>query len=905
MSVKTRVDSRFAAKDAVAPHSFSVRDALAHLESSDAGLSQHEAARRLAAVGPNVLRPPRTRSTLRIIVDQAASIVVGLLFVASVIAYLAGDPLDAAAILVVLAINIGLGAATELRARRAMVALLRLDVPTAQVVRAGSVAEIDARNLVPGDVILLEAGSSVPADARLIAATELRMNEAALTGESLPVGKSVDVILDADTPLADRQNMVYKATTAAAGAGRGVVTATGMRTEVGRIGLLVGGVRDERTPLERRLDALGRRLVWVALAAAGAVVVAGVLRGLAWPTMLETGIALAIAAVPEGLPAVITIALAVGIHRMARQRVLVRRLPAVEALGSATVICTDKTGTLTAGEQTVTELHVAGHDVRFTGTGYAPVGTVIVDGQPFDAGAHRVVAHALRIGALANDANLQEDAGVWSAIGDPTDAALLVAARKAGLERAALLGEWPLEGEVPFSSERQLMATFHRHDGLLTAFVKGAPGRVLSLCTRTLDSDGDRALDEAGRAALQAVNAALARRGLRVLALASGTVDRAGEAALTNLSFVGFAGMIDPPSPGVKEAVADFRAAGIRTVMLTGDQRLTAEAVARELGVMASDDRVVEGRELESAAAAELPALIRDAGAFSRVSPEAKLRLVDAYQSRGDVVAMLGDGVNDAPALKKADVGVAMGRRGTDVAKEAADVVLSDDRFQTIGAAIEEGRVIYDNIRKFAFYLFSCNLAEVLTLLGAAVVGLPVPLTPLQLLWLNILTDTFPALSLALEPAEPDVMRRPPRDPHAAILSRRFFRSVAMYAVVITAATLAAFVYALGTGGVERAVTFAFMTLALAQLFHLGNARSNRPVLGARRALANHWSLGAVAIVLAFQLLAVYLTPLARLLDVTPLTLADWIPIALLAAAPAVFGQVVRLRAARRSQVAV
>jgi P-type Ca2+ transporter type 2C len=903
VSTKPTADSGAAGR-AGAAHSISVRDALVLLESSAAGLSQHVAARRLATVGPNALRPPRTRSAFRIVADQASSIVVGLLFVASVIAYLIGDPIDAAAILTVLAINIGLGATTELRARRAMDALLRLDVPSAQVVRDGVVAEIDARDLVPGDVVVLEAGSSVPADARLIAAAELRTNEAALTGESLPVGKRIDVVLDADTPLADRRNMVYKATTVAAGTGRGVVTATGMRTEVGRIGVLVGGVRDERTPLERRLDALGRRLVWVALAAAAAVVAAGVLRGLPWPIMLETGIALAIAAVPEGLPAVITIALAVGIHRMARRRALVRRLPAVEALGSATIICTDKTGTLTAGEQTVTELRVAGHEVRFTGTGYAPEGSAIVDGQPFDAGVHAAVAQALRIGALANDANLHQDDGAWTAIGDPTDAALLVAAHKAGFERDALRAQWPLEGEIPFSSERQLMATFHRRDGALTALVKGAPGRVLTLCTRVLDGGEERALDDEGRAALLAENAGLARRGLRVLALAIGTVERADERALDDLVFVGFVGMIDPPSPGVKETVAGFRAAGIRTVMLTGDQRLTAEAIARELGVLAADDRVVEGRELESAAAAELPALISNAGAFSRVSPEAKLRLVDAFQAQGDVVAMLGDGVNDAAALKKADVGVAMGRRGTDVAKEAADVVLSDDRFQTIGAAIEEGRVIYDNIRKFVFYLFSCNLAEVLTLLAAAVAGLPVPLTPLQLLWLNIVTDTFPALSLALEPAEPDIMRRPPRDPHAAILSRRFIRSVAMYAVLITAATLAAFLYALATGGAERAVTFAFMTLALAQLFHLGNARSPRPLLGARRALANHWAVGAVVIVVAFQLLATYLTPLAELLDVTPLTPADWIPIALLAAAPAVFGQAVRLRATRRSTIA-
>jgi Ca2+-transporting ATPase len=885
-------------------HALGVSDVLTGLASSESGLDQQEAAVRLATSGPNVLRPTPPRSALRILLDQAASVVVALLFLASLIALVTGDTIDAVAILAVLAINIGLGAATELRARSAMEALLRLDVPTAQVVREGAVSEIDARDLVPGDVIVLDAGRSVPSDARLIAATELRTNESALTGESLPVAKRADVVLGVDAPLAERANMLYKATTVVAGAGRAVVCATGMATEVGRIGGLVGAIRDESTPLERRLDKLGRRLIGVTLVAAATVTGAGVLRGLPWAIMLETGIALAIAAVPEGLPAVITIALAVGVHRMARRRALVRRLPAVEALGSATVICTDKTGTLTAGEQTVTELRAAGHDITFRGTGYAPDGDVLVNGEPFDAERDAVVGRALRIAALANDGTLIEHEGVLTPIGDPTDTALLVAARKAGIDRAALLGEWPLEAEIPFSSERQFMATFHRHDGALTAQVKGAPGRVLSLCTSLMTGTGARPLDDHGRAALLAENGRLAQRGLRVLALADASAERADEAALRDLTFVGFVGMIDPPSPGVKETIGRFRTAGIRTIMLTGDQRLTAEAIARDLGVLTGDDRVVEGRTLEAAAAGELPSLIRSAAAFSRVSPESKLRLVKAFQAGGDVVAMLGDGVNDAPALKQADVGVAMGQRGTDVAKEAADVVLSDDRFQTIGAAVEEGRAIYDNIRKFVFYLFSCNLAEVLVLLIAALVGLPVPLTPLQLLWLNIVTDTFPALSLALEPAEPDIMRRPPRDPQAAILSRRFVRSIAMYAALITASTLAAFVYALATGGATRAVTFAFMTLALAQLFHLGNARSVRPLIGSRRALSNRWALAAVAMVLALQLVAVYVSPLARLLDVTPLAPADWPPILVLAAVPALFGQLTKLRAALRAPAA-
>ena len=878
-----------------AAHARSADEVLRTLDSSRQGLSAAEAAARLARYGRNELIAAKPRSALRIVADQFASVVIVLLLAAALIAFLTGDSLEAVAILVVLSINVILGALTELRARRAMESLLRLDVPRAQVLRAGNLSEIDAHGLVPGDVIALEAGRSVPADARLLDATELRTNESALTGESLPVSKRADTVLDNDASLADRSNMVYRSTMVVHGVARAVVIDTGMRTEVGRIGELVESITEERTPLERRLDRLGHHLIWITLLAAGAVVAAGLLRGLPWPVMLETGIALAIAAVPEGLPAVITIALAVGIHRMAKRRALVRRLPAVEALGSTTLICTDKTGTLTAGEQTVTELRVAGRDVVITGIGYQPAGTIRVDGQPFDVTQHAAVALALRIAALANDAEIRERDGAYLPVGDPTDAALLVAAAKAGMQRVALLQQWPVAGEVPFSSERQLMATFHRQGDDIVAHVKGAPARVLALCTSALDREGTRQLDDRERESILDQNRSMAARGLRVLALASGAVREANEDGLHGLTFAGFAGMIDPPADGVHETVARFRSAGIRTVMLTGDQRLTAEAIARDLGVLQGDERVVEARDVD-AGEAHMQAVIRNAAAFSRVSPETKLRLVTAFQSSGEIVAMLGDGVNDAAALKKADVGVAMGVRGTDVAREAADVVLSDDRFQTVAAAIEEGRVIYDNIRKFVFYLFSCNLAEILVLLIAALAGLPVPLTPLQLLWLNIVTDTFPALSLALEPAEPDIMKRPPRDPDAAIMSRRFIRSIFVYATLITLVTLAAFSYALGSGNAERAATFAFMTLAFAQLLHLGTARSTKPLIGSVRAVSNRWALGAVVVVVVLQLVAVHVTPLARVLGVTALPVSDWLVIIAAAAVPALFGQIMRYR---------
>ncbi|HEY8468633.1 MAG TPA: cation-translocating P-type ATPase [Longimicrobiales bacterium] len=909
-------------------HAISAADALTRLDASEGGLSSAEARRRLERYGPNALRPPKPVSAWRILLAQLESIVVLLLFVAAAIALLTGDPLDAAAIGAVLVINTTIGFVTELRARRAMQALLELEVARATVVRDGRTVEIDAREVVPGDVIVLEAGQSVPADGRLLSTAELRVNEAALTGESLPVQKSTDP-LPADTPLPDRTNMVFKSTTVAAGSARAVVTATGMATEVGRIGELVGGIAEEETPLERRLDQLGRRLVYLALGVAGLVIALGAAQGIPLGQMLETGIALAIAAVPEGLPAVATITLALGLRRMARRNALIRRLPAVETLGSVTAICTDKTGTLTAGEMTTTILWLDGRELHLTGVGYAPQGEIRENGRRVRPSDDPVLYAALRIAVLANRADVVRQDGAWVARGDPTEAALLVAARKAGIERDELRGRYPETGEIPFSSERMLMATFHRTpDGGDFTAVKGAPGRIVALCTRQLTAEGERDLDDEGRRHLIAINDDLARRGLRVLALAqkspardggavaggapalareerSGMAGapapaRAGEAAeegLSGLTFVGFAGLMDPPAEGVKETIAAFRRAGIRVVMLTGDQRLTAEAIARDLGVLGPGDETLDGRELARLEDEELAARVHRAGAFSRVSPEDKLRIVDAYQRGGEIVAMLGDGVNDAAAMKKAHIGVAMGQRGTDVAKESASLVLRDDRFPTIAAAIEEGRVIFDNIRKFVFYLFSCNLAEVLVLLGAGIAGLPLPLTAIQILWLNLVTDTFPALALALEPAEPDIMDRPPRDPHAAILSARFLRAIAFYSALITAPALAAFLWSLdGSRDPAYARTLCFMTLALGQVFHLGNARSPAAVIQPRLAVRNPYALGALGITLALQFLAVHFAPLAAVLETTRLSPGDWLTVVGLALIPAVIGQTLKLR---------
>lgn len=883
-------------------HALPPADVLREFGSRPEGLSDDEARRRLERFGPNELRAAKPVPAWKILRDQLRSVVVGLLVAAILLSLALGDELDAIAIAAVLVINTVIGFLTEYRARRAMEALLRLEVPRALVRRGAPPREIDARDLVPGDIIEVEAGRAIPADARLIAATELRVAEAALTGESLPVRKGTDPDPE-DAPLAERHGMVYKGTTVVAGSGRAVVTATGMATELGQIGGMVGEIPEERTPLERRLDTLGRRLAAVAVAVGAVVVGLGALQGQPLGRMVEAGIALAIAAVPEGLPAVATIALAVGVRRMARRNALVRRLPSVETLGSVTVIATDKTGTLTAGEMTLTTLRLADREIEVTGTGYGDEGQFLDDGRVIDAAGTPALVAALRIAALANRADVTRTNASWQVVGDPTEAALLVAARKAGLDRARLLENLPEIGEVPFSSERMLMATFHRTpDGRLSALVKGGPARVVELCNRAVTREGERLLDADGRRELLRVNEALARRGLRVLALASGEVDRPAEDALGDLTFVAFAGIIDPPAEGVNETIRTFRQAGIRLVMITGDQQLTAEAVARELGILGPGDEVVGGRELQHLDEGQIAERAGHISAFSRISPRDKLKIIAGFQREGEIVAMLGDGVNDAAALKKADVGVAMGTRGTDVAKEAAAVVLQDDRFPTIGAAVEEGRVIFDNIRKFIFFLFSCNLAEILVLLVAGIAGLPLPLTPLQILWLNLVTDTFPALALAFEPAEPGVMQRPPRKPDRAILSRPFIRTVVLYAMLIAAPTLIAFAWGITHTGdaTGYATTLAFLTLALAQVFHLANARSLAHRISARSVISNPYAIGAVVLVVMLQLLAVYLPPLARVLDTTPLRAVDWLIVAALGAVPVAGGQVLRF-ASRRS----
>ena len=845
-------------------HADTVEDVLARLQATPRGLTAAGAAQRLATHGPNRVPPPPGVSPLRVLVDQFRSLVVALLVAACAVSLLLGDAFEAMAIAAVLAINTAIGFVTELRARRAIASILGLETPRATVVRDGVLRIIDAADLVPGDVIEIKAGDRVPADARLIEAADVRIDEAALTGESHPVAKR-PAALPADTPLADRRDMAYSGTSTTSGIGRAVVVATARTTEVGRIGELTSSVAMEPTPLEQRLDALGRVLVWLALGVAALVASLAALQRAPLDLIIETGIALAVAAVPEALPAVATIALAVGIHRMAARQALVRRLPAVESLGSTTVICTDKTRTLTSGEMTLVRIWAAGREIRLD--------TTARDIADADI---RLVVHAARSASRPPAIGRTQ-----SDVVDPVDRAVVDAAARLDVD-----GESPdrLAGSVPFSSERKFMAMFYGGPGALSVYVKGAPGRIVELCEA----------DAATRQRWMEINDALAREGLRVLAVASGRVAAAEESAITGLTFHGFLGLADPPAARGKETIARLQAAGLRTVMVTGDQRLTAEAIGRELGLLRHGAQVVEGRALDALDAAQLRDVVATTAVFSRITPEHKLRIVEALQARGEIVAMLGDGVNDAPALRKADVGVAMGMRGTDAAKGAAAIVLRDDRFETIAAAVEEGRVIFDNIRKFVLYLFSCNVAEVLVLLAAGVTGLPLPLWPLQLLWLNMITDTFPALALAMEPAESQVMDRAPRRPDEAILSRAFLLRIAMYGVLITGATMGAYLWALASAPAQ-ATTVAFMTLAFAQIFHLGNARRAHPVLSRRGATSNRYALGAVGLSVLLQVATMYVEPLPRLLRVAPLDGSEWLVVGCCALVPAVTGQALKL----------
>ncbi len=880
------------------------------------GLDPDEARSRLAQDGMNELTSTARVPGWRRFLAQFQETLVLLLLLATVIStglwlYERDTtlPFEAVAILAVVILNAVMGYVQESRAEAAVAALQEMSADEADVIRGGKRLRIAAAELVRGDIILVEEGDTVPADARIISSSALQVAEAALTGESVPVSKE-EATITGSVALGDRLNMVFSGTAVTYGHGVGVVTATGMRTEMGKIAGLLDATPEAQTPLQKELDRVGKLLgtvvIVIAIVMIGTIIMVEQIRDPAGlVAVLILGVALAVAAVPEGLPAVVTAVLSLGVQRMAGRNAIVRHLAAVETLGSATVIASDKTGTLTRNEMTVRVLVTASGSVAFEGSGYAPGGGVSrSDGGEIDEQLQSEMKRAMAAAELSNNASVMQQSGEWLVQGDPTEGALVVAARKAGFEDAELRLQLPRVGEIPFSSERKRMTTLHRdreQPDSVVILVKGAPDVLMPLCTREVLGDGVRELTDERRVAIAGVNESLALEGLRTLGLAMRVVpsdslgdEPADESMLVerDLAFAGLIGMIDPPRTEALEAVTRARQAGIRTMMITGDHPLTATVIARELGI-AGKGRAVTGAELENMAPGELDLLVRETSVYARVNPEHKLRIVDALQRGGEIVAMTGDGVNDAPALKSADIGVAMGITGTDVSKQAADVILADDNFATIVVAVEEGRAIFDNIRKFLRFLLSSNIGEVLTMFFGVLLadeiglrptgsGLALPLLATQILWINLVTDGAPAFALGLDPAEDGLMDRPPRPPGERVITGRMWRGIIFVGVIMAVGTLYVLDLSLpggfvdGSGDLPHAQTMAFTTIVLFQLFNTINSRSDEQSAFAHL-FTNRLLWGAIALSVALQFLVVYLPPIQRGFGTVALTGGDWL----------------------------
>ncbi len=871
------------------------------------GLAARAVERRRERYGPNRLAEARSRGPLRILVDQFTSTVVLVLVAAEILALVFGHGAEAIAIAAVLIVNAAIGFVSEWRATRAMNALRELARPDVRVRRAGAERTVAEDELVPGDVVIVEAGDRGPADVRLIEANGLQVDESALTGESVAVTKRTDAVGD-DAPLAERSGMLFKGTVVTAGSGEGLVVATGMATELGRIAELAATAEGRMSPLRQRLDRLGRRLALLTLAIAAAVAGLGLLAGQDPTRMIETALALAVAAIPEALPIVATIALARGMWLLARQNAVVNRLPAVETLGATQVILTDKTGTLTENRMHLVRVVTDADDHRLDA---GREGRGDADAQAEPAEPEDTLRRVLEVGALCNNASSddeadEEDGGPQ---GDPTEVALVRGARRLGLDRTALLERQPEVREEPFDAERMLMATFHRGEGDdVRVAVKGAPGAVLDVCTEVAGEEGPRELDEGARRDWVERAEALAAEGLRVLAVAERTVQDADDDPYRELTLLGLVGLEDPPREGVRWAVEECQRAGITVVLATGDQAATARAIARQTSIVADEDaEVVEGADLPASGdlGEDERRRVLDTRVFARVSPEQKLRLIEALQSEGRVVAMTGDGINDAPALETADIGVAMGRRGTDAAREAADMVLQDDAFQTIVAAVRQGRIIFANIRKAVMFVLCTNLAEVVAVAVASVVGaftaLPLPLLPLQILYLNVLTDVFPALALAVGRGSDDVMAQPPRPRDEAVLTAAHWREIVGWSLVLASSVLAASAVATFVLGMEplQAITVSFLTLAFGKLWFTFVLRA--PGTGVLRndVVRNPWVWAALAACVPLLLAAVYLPGLSDVLRTRAPGASGWALLLGLSLVPFAVGQAVRARQAR------
>ncbi len=851
------------------------------------GLSEREAVRRIEEYGKNELLIQSKKSFLSKFIAQFADFLIIILLLAAGISAFVGEKDDAIIILSIVVINAALGIYQEGKAEKSVEALQRLSAPNAKVIREGNLIVIPAAEIVPGDVVVLEAGDIIPADLRLFESSNLKVEEASLTGESVPVEKDAKAKILGTVGIGDRHNMGFSSTTVTYGRGKGIVTATGHNTEIGNIAVKIQSYDEEETPLQIKLNQLGKVLGTLTIAICIVVFAVGMLQGRHPLKMLLTSISLAVAAIPEGLPAIVTIVLSIGMNRMAGKNAIVKKLLAVETLGATSVICSDKTGTLTQNEMTVVKAYVDDRILDVGGIGYEPKGDVKLDGRIIGINSLPNLRNLISIGTLSNDSKLDNSSGTYKIIGDPTEGAIVAFAGKLGQTSQQLNMIYPRIAELPFDSGRKMMTTFHSDyiEGKIVSFTKGAPDIVINKCNKIALNGKIIDFNKELKQKVLAVNRSFARSALRVLSGAYKVWDRLPEHPTfeqveNDMIFVGLVGMIDPPRSEVKQSIANCRQAGIETVMITGDYKETAYAIAKELGMVEHEGQAIMGEELDKYSDEELREVVKETKVYARVSPEHKVKIVTALKENGHITSMTGDGVNDALALKKADIGVAMGITGTDVAKNTAEVILTDDNFATIVNAVEEGRIIFSNIKKFVFFLLSCNIGEILLVFVSILVGWEVPLLPIQLLWLNLVTDSFPALALGVENAEPGIMKQPPRNTNQAILDREMIGGIVFQAIAISIASLYTYYWAMrmyGTGsGLIHARSVLFTTLILAELLRAFSSRSQTYTLFKIGFFSNVRMVQAVLASFVLTAVVLYIPALNEIFDVVPLTLRDW-----------------------------
>lgn len=869
------------------------------------GISQEEVENRLKKHGYNELKEEKRKGLLSKILAQFNDFLVLILIIASGVSFAVGERTDALVILAIVIINALLGLYQEGRAEKALEALKKMAAPNAKVIRDGGTTVVPANTLVPGDIVLLESGDIVPGDLRLIESSNLKIEEASLTGESLPVEKDASITFDKEMALGDRSNMAYMSTIVTYGRAKGVVVGTGHDTEIGKIATMIQTFEDDITPLQRKLDQLGKYLGIACILVCGLVFGIGLLQGRDLLEMFMVAVSLAVAAIPEGLPAIVTIVLALGMNRMVKRHAIVKKLLAVETLGCTTVICSDKTGTLTQNEMTVVKAYTNKKVVDITGTGYEPRGEFKIDGSSIAPDESINLNTLISIATLCNDAILEKTEEGYRVIGDPTEGSLITLAGKGELHKDQMNLKYPRVEEIPFDSGRKMMTTFHENflPDKIVSFTKGAPDMIIARCDKIYINGKIVPLTEELKEDMLRINSQFSREALRVLAFAFREYESLPSNITTdtienNMVLVGLVGMIDPPREEAKKAIKQCKDAGVKTVMITGDYKETAFAIGKELGMAENEDEAIMGKELDNVSDEDLQELVKHKKVYARVSPEHKVRIINALKANGEIAAMTGDGVNDALALKRADIGVAMGITGTDVAKNTAEVILTDDNFASIVAAVEEGRIIYSNIKKFVFFLLSCNIGEILIVFLSILFNLPIPLIPIQLLWLNLVTDSFPALALGMEKGEPEIMKVPPRNPEEPILDKGMTRAIIVQSIAIALGSLLAYRWGLKTYGTDNLLvprTITFATLITAELLRAYSSRSEKHTIFEIGVFSNRTLTYATLFSFILLLIVIYTPFLQPIFDTYPLGLGDWKIVLLYAFIPLIVGEVYKL----------